>query len=225
MPSKLGQMMNELIRGEIPQPSPAQGKSDEIRGLYKQGLQQLRGQCNMHPEARRVEIARLYATTRASLAKVRKDQDKADADNFTKLERQLWGYADVHAHAPTAAERATVDAAIRDAQDRAAKLTKPDQAKRALADAEQAGDKVLARAVAKRAHDMDWTDVVADYLTPRDTASRIYNQLCDIHQRQNTDAGGINRRFAETLAKPDELRGLSDKDIAAMTADPGDAAA
>ncbi|MEV6662761.1 hypothetical protein [Streptomyces nigra] len=222
MPTDHGKTMNDLIRGQHQQQTTTgQQKADEIRSLYKQGLQQLRGARNMHPEARRVEIARLHATTQAALRKVQQEQLQADRETFTKLERQLWGYDDVRALAP---DRATTDTAIRDAQDRAGRLKRPGDAARALADAEQGGDKVLARAIAKRAHDMDWDDVLGAYLSTRPTDNERYQQAAEIHIRQHTTGGAIEHGFLGSLGTPEELRGMSSKDIQAM-AEPADAAA
>ncbi|MEY9489058.1 putative membrane protein [Streptomyces calvus] len=221
MPTEHGKQMNNLIHSAKPQPSHGQQKADEIRDLYKQGLQQLRGARNMHPDRRRIEIAQLYTTTQAALKRVRDDQAKTDQETFTKLERQLWGYDDVRATAP---DRATIDTAIRDAQDRAAKLTKPEQAARALAEAEQAGDTVLARAIAHQAHQRDWDDIVGGYLASRPTAAQRYQQAAEIYVRNNTPAGAVTHSFIGALGKPEELRGLDDKDITAM-ADPQDSAA
>ncbi|QER88605.1 hypothetical protein [Streptomyces tendae] len=224
MPSKLGKQMSDLIRGQQPKPSTGQSKADEIRGYYKQGLQQIRGQRNMHPERRRVEVAQLYATTQAALKKVQREQIEADRETFAKLERQLWGFDDVRASAIGSADRAAVDGTVRDAQDRAAKLKKPGEAARALDAAEQAGDKVLARAIAKRAHDMDWDDVVTGYLSTRPTDAERYQQAGEIYTRQNTTGGALTHGFLGALGTPEELRGLSGKDIAAM-AEPQDSAA
>lgn len=216
--------MNTLVRGRQAQPTTGQQRADEIRAMYKQGLQELRGTRDMHPERRRVEIARLYATTQAALKKVRTDQANTDRETFAKLERQLWGYDDVRASALDSAARAAVDSGIRDAQDRAAQIKKADQAARALAEAEQAGDHVLARAIAKRAHDRDWDDVVAGYLATRPTAAERYQQAGEIYQRLHTPSGAVGHSLMSALGKPEELRGLSAADIEAM-ADPGESAA
>lgn len=220
MPSTLGQQMSSLIRGQQKPATPGQARADEIHGYYKQGLQQIRGRRNMHPERKRVEIAELYATTRDALRKVQRDQVQADRETFAKLERKLWGYDDVRATSPGPG----ADTAIRDAQDRAAQLRKAGDAARALQQAEQTGDHILARAIAKRAHDHDWNDVVADYLSTRPTAADTYRQAGEIHQRQHTPNGVLGLQQLAAFAKPDELRGLDDKAIQAMT-DPGDTAA
>ncbi|MFK4023140.1 hypothetical protein [Streptomyces albogriseolus] len=218
MPTDHGKQMNNLIRGAKPPATTGQQKADEIRGYYKQGLQQIRGDRHMHPDRRRIEVAQLYATTQAALKQVRDQQAKTDRETFAKLERQLWGYDDVRATAP---DRATIDTAIRDAQDRAAKLTKPEQAARALAEAEQAGDSVLARAIAHQAHQRDWDDVVGDYLATRPTAAERYQQAGEIYLRNNTPAGAVSHSFIGALGKPEELSGLDDKTIQSM-ADPQD---
>jgi hypothetical protein len=221
MASNLAQYLAQATHVQQGFGTPGEEKAAGIRDLYKQGLQQLRGARNMHPEARRVEIARLYATTRQALAKVKADQVNADREAFTKLERRLWGYDDVRA---TATDRASVDATIRDAQDRAAQLKTEGDAARALARAEQAGDTVLARAIAQRANAHDWNTVVADYLATRPAATELYQQAAAIHQRHSTPDGVLTLQQLTALGKPEELRGLADQDIEAM-ADPGDTAA
>ncbi|RSS16637.1 hypothetical protein [Streptomyces sp. WAC08401] len=221
MPSKLGQQMNHLIRGQQQEATTGQSKATKIHNLYKQGLQQIRGTRNIHPDAQRVEIARLYTPTRQSLTKVKTDQAKTDQATFTKLERQLWGYDLERA---TAGDRASIDHTIRDAQDRAAKLTKADHATKALAQAEQAGDSILARAIAKRAHDMDWDDVLHDYLASRPQAAEKYQQAGAIWQRYNDTGAHMQDSMQYVVHKPDELRGLDDKAIQSMV-DPEDSAA
>lgn len=222
MPSRMAQYLAEATRQPEPRPTRSEDKGAEIRGLYKEGLRQLRGNRGLHPETRRVEAARLYATTRAALRKVQAEQVQADQAAWPKLERRLWGYDDVRA---TATDRATVDATIRDAQDRAAQLKKPGDAARALAMAEQAGDQVLARAIGQRANEQDWDDVVQDYLATRSTARDVYAEMCDIYQRQRTPGGVLGQQHLVALGKPEELRDLTDKDIEQMSADPADTAA
>ncbi|MFD7996286.1 hypothetical protein [Streptomyces mexicanus] len=221
MPSKLAQQMNTLLRGQQQPPTQGSEKSRQIHSMYTQGLQQLRGTRNMHPSARQVEIARLYTTAKLSLAKVMKDQQEADNKTFAQLERQLWGYDLERA---TAIDRATLDTTIRDAQDRAAKLTKPEHAAKALHEAEQAGDSILARAIAKRAHDNDWDDVLHDYLSTRPSTAEKYQQAGAIWARYNDANTKLHNHMQYVVHAPAELRGLSAADIEAM-ADPGESAA
>ncbi|WUD74609.1 hypothetical protein OG937_24405 [Streptomyces sp. NBC_00510] len=222
MPSKLALALAEATRVQQPQPTAGHRKAADIHALYKQGLQEIRGNRNMHPDRKRVEAAQLYTTTRAALAKLKSDQADTDNTTFTKLERKLWGYDDERA---LARDRSTFDATVRDAQDRASKLTKPDKAARALADAEQAGDHVLARAIAKRAHDMDWGDVLHDYLATRPSSTETYQQAADIWHRHNDTGGRMQHGMQYVVHKPDELRGVSDQDIAQLAdPEPADAA-
>ncbi|WP_432169729.1 hypothetical protein [Streptomyces sp. 1222.5] len=218
MPTKLGQQMNDLIRGQQAEPTAGQQRADEIRDLYKQGLQQLRGTRNMHPDARRVEAAKLYSTTRAALAKVKAEQAETDSKTFAKLEAKLWGLADLRG---IATDRASFDTAARDANDRAASLKNESAAARALDQAERAGDQVLARAIAKRCHDMDWDSPVQAYLATRPTAAEDYQQAGAIWQRYNTPDAVVAQQGMAVLGKPEELRGMSEQDITSM-AEPGD---
>ncbi|MFF3876004.1 hypothetical protein [Streptomyces sp. NPDC001978] len=221
MPSKIGQQMNQLIRGDQAEVPAGTRASQEIHALYKRGLQQIRGDRNMHPDRKRIEAAQLYLSTRQSLTKVKTDQAAADSETFAKLERQLWGYDLERA---TALDRASIDHTIRDAQDRAGKLTKADHAAKALHDAEQAGDSILARAIGKRAHDMDWGDVLHDYLSTRPKAGETYQQAGEIWHRNNSTGAQMQHSMQFVVHKPEELRGLSDQDIHSM-ADPGDTGA
>jgi len=219
----LGRMMSDLIRSQAhgQQPTKQQQASAQVHNLYKQGLRNIRGNRNMHPDRKRVEIAELYATTRAALDKLRTEQTQQDQTDMAKLERKMWGYDDVRT---TAIDKAAVDHTIRDAQDRAAKLTKPEQAARALAEAEQAGDHILARAIGKRAHDQDWGDVLHDYLATRPRTADDYQQAGAIWHRNNSTQARMQHHMQYVVHKPDELRGVSDSDIEAM-ADPQESAA
>ncbi|MFE1127745.1 hypothetical protein ACFXIY_10865 [Streptomyces albidoflavus] len=217
MPSTHAQVMNKLIHGER-KPLPTAEKSQNVRALFKQGLQELRGNRNLHPEARRVEIARLYSSARDTLKKIRTDQTAADRDQLDKLQRQLWGYDDMRAATYNTADRAALDQTIRDARDRADKLVTPEAAARALHDAESAGDRVLARAIAKRAHDADWDDVLGDYLGTREVAARTYGEAAEVYQRLHTTGAILAQQTAAMVAKPAELFGLTDEQITSMTA-------
>lgn len=222
MPSKTAQTMNQIIRSNQPEPTIGDRKTTEIHSMYRAGLQQIRSDRNMHPDRKRVEAARLYTSVKASLAKVRKDQATEDQANYTKLERKLWGYDFERA---TAIDRATLDTTIRDAQDRAARLTKPDHALRALHDAEQAGDSILTRAIGKRAHDMDWDDVLHDYMSTRPSTAADYEQAGAIWHRNNSTTAQMHHNMQYVVHKPEELRGLNDQDVESMATDQADAAA
>ncbi|MFG2299431.1 hypothetical protein [Actinacidiphila glaucinigra] len=222
MPSKLAIALAEATRAQQTQPTPSHLKAQEVSALFRQGIKELRGNRHMHPDRKRVEAAQLYTNTRAALAKMKRDHAEQDNTTFANLERKLWGYDTERA---MAADRASFDAGIRDAQDRASKLTKADKAARALHDAEQAGDHILARAVAKRAHDMDWGDVVHDYLATRPSTADTYQQAGEIWHRHNDTGGQMQNGMHYVVHKPEELRGMTDQDIARLAdPEPADAA-
>lgn len=218
MASKLAQFMAQTTRAQQPKTSPTQEKTVNVHALYKQGLRQIRTDRNMAPERKKVEAARLYRSTRGTLAKLKAQQKAQDDEQFPKLERKLWGHDLDRA---TAVDRASIDATIRDANDRAARIKRQDDAHAALAQAERDGDHILAKAVAKRAHDLDWGEVVADYLATRPSAADTYQQLGDIWHRNNGASGrGLRHSMDYVVHKPDELAGLTDADVDALGADP-----
>ncbi|WP_436785783.1 hypothetical protein [Yinghuangia sp. YIM S10712] len=191
-------------------------KPDDIRATYRRHLDSIRGARNVHPDAKKVEVARAYHQARTALDRARKEQQAQDEKIWPDLERRLFGYDTGYA-AP--AERAATVIAARDAYDRAANLGSSKDAAQLLARAEQTGDELLARAVAQRANDRSWNEVLGDYLSRRPEATRIYNQMCEIYQRRTSLNGNIKTGMDHALHRPEELTGLSDTDIAALAGD------
>lgn len=101
--------------------------------------------------------------------------------------------------------------AMRDANDRAAKLGSPDDAQRALKQALLQSDGTAARAIGAKAYERGWHGVVDQFAQA--TGVRGFIQMLD-----ETPSGPRTQtadRLAFPVAPPTELRGLSSADLEA----------
>jgi len=170
-------------------------------------VEQINSRRSLSDEAKRIAIARVYRDTRNQIQAA----GQAVLDHVTseraRLSRKLFGYEGT-ADAQTVIVR-------RDAADRAAKLTDPDEAQRALERAEANGDVHLAQAIAGQAQANMWGDVVNSYLNAHPEAGEAAQQL---QQLPNPDDGAWRMRHAMTYSvmPPQELGGLSDYQVDAL---------
>ncbi|WP_052688613.1 hypothetical protein [Williamsia herbipolensis] len=73
----------------------------------------------------------------------------------------------------------------RDAQDRAARLTDPDEAQEVYTRALRSDDKILAQAILSRALDYNWHAITTDYRQRNPSASTALNDLTRLGQYEN----------------------------------------
>lgn len=152
-------------------------------------------------EAKRVAIAKVYRDTRNQIQAA----SQAALDHVTnernRLARKLFGH-EGDADPTTVIVR-------RDAADRAAKLTDPNEAQRALQRAEANGDVHLAQAIAAHAQAHMWSDVVSSYLTARPEAGEAAQQLNALPD-PNDGAWRIQHAMTYAVMPPAELGGMPD---------------
>lgn len=122
-------------------------KAAEIQRRYSEQLQQIREARDLSDEGRRRQLAAAYASTRKQLDSLRKQEQERVAKRAGELEWQVFGPV------RTASGTASDAISVRDAQDRAARISKPAEARELLRRAEQNNDEVLARAIAQTALD------------------------------------------------------------------------
>lgn len=160
----------------------------------------IREDAAMSESGKRDHLVQLHERTRLALRDLRLEEDRALSTRRTQLE------AKVFAGLNRTGNPADV-IAFRDAQDRAATLTKAADALRLLALAEQSGDHGLAEAVARRAVDMaspvnDWDSVFQAWIEPRQHLVTYVDELGAI------DAYTANpmRSMAFSFATPQEVK-------------------
>lgn len=185
--------------------------------LAKQ-VERINGLRALSPEAKRIAIAKAYREARDQIASARQAVLDHVTSERNRLSRKLFGY-EGEADPNTVIVR-------RDAADRAAKLTEPHEAQRALDRAMAHGDMHLAQAIAGQAQAYMWTDVVSSYLTARPEAGEAARQLNELPD-PNDGVWSIQHAITYSVVPPQELGGMSDYqvDVLADTVLDGDAAA
>ncbi|MFJ2741872.1 hypothetical protein ACIO3O_19665 [Streptomyces sp. NPDC087440] len=147
---------------------------DQIHETYKAQLARIESNRALSDHARKVLSAKAYKQAAAQLEAAR----QVEIDTLTRqraaLQRRMFGQAGT-ADAQTVVAR-------RDANDRAAQLDDPRKAADMLQRAEMEGDTLMAQAVAARAAQCGWGDVLTAYSTDRPgfaDAAAEFNELPD----------------------------------------------
>jgi hypothetical protein len=156
-------------------------------------------------QGRRREIAKATLQAKNQVAKIRDEHVADRTARRNKFERLAFGIVgDV--------DPGTL-IAVRDAQDRAEKITTADEAATMLHRATQTNDASLANAIGLRAYNRGWTDVATNWATAWDKTTWL--------EEFEAIPGGKNTNAADALIfrvpAPQELAGLTDtglRDIA-----------
>jgi hypothetical protein len=169
-----------------------------------QQVERINAQRSLSSEAKRIAIAKAYRDTRNQIQAA----GQAVLDHVTteraRLSRKLFGY-EGEADPNTVIVR-------RDAADRAAKLTNPHEAQRALERAEANGDTHLAQAIAGQAQANMWSDVVSSYLGAHPEAGQAAQQLAELPD-PNDGAWRIRHAMTYSVMPPTELGGMPDYQV------------
>lgn len=148
--------------------------AQHIHDTYRAQLARIESNRTYSDHAKRVLSAKAYKQAAEQLDTLR----QAEVDDLVRqraaLQRRMFGQAGT-ADAQTVIAR-------RDANDRAAKLDDPRIATEALQRAEMEGDTLMAQAIATRAAQHGWGDVLGAYATDRPgfaDAANEFNELPD----------------------------------------------
>lgn len=148
--------------------------AQQIHDSYQAQLARIESNRTYSTHAKQVLAAKAYKEAQAQLEQVR--QAEVDSINRQRagLERRMFGQQG-NADANTVIAR-------RDANDRAAKLEDPQTAADALKRAQMEGDNLMAQAIATRAAQSGWGDVLGTYAADRPGFAEYaqeYNELPD----------------------------------------------
>lgn len=162
---------------------------DAIRSGYTKALADIdRNTRRLTPEGLRIEKGRAYIEARDRMNALR-DRFRADVNSTrSRLERQLYG--------ANSTDPASI-VAMRDAQDRAAKLTNDANAKAAWETAQWSGDTGLQKAIAAQASRRGWSETMAAHTTEHPTTKDLFHQL-----RTLPETEGVGETALFTLGKP-----------------------
>lgn len=190
-----------------------------LQDRLAQQVAQINSRRSLSTEAKRIAIAKAYREARDQItAAGQAVLDQVNSER-ARLSRKLFGYEGT-ADAQTVIVR-------RDAADRAAKLTDPTEAQRAMERAEANGDIHLAQAIAGVAQANMWNDVVVSYLDAHPEAGEAAQQLRDLPD-PNDGAWRFTHAMTYSVMQPQELGGIPEYQVdrlADTVLDGGDAAA
>lgn len=148
--------------------------AQKIHDTYAAQLARIEDNRTYSDHAKRVMAAKAYRQAQTQLEEVRQAEVDALTKQRASLQRAMFG------RHGTADPSAVI--ARRDANDRAAKLDDRREAADALQRAEMEGDTLMAQAIATRAAQYGWNDVLSTYAADRPgftDAAREYNELPD----------------------------------------------
>ncbi|MGW0169194.1 hypothetical protein ACWDWT_29075 [Streptomyces sp. NPDC003343] len=185
---------------------------------YRNALAGIRADSKMSDAARQLAAAQAYTSARSRMAIATREHRVKQSARWDQLERNLWGLPQTSIYA-TATEQAAQAMAMRDALQRASGIRTEGEAANLLRQAEQTGDETLARAVAQQANEHDWTDVLVSFLDARKGARAEYDEMCALHHERTR--GKLADDVAHSIGKPEELRGMDDKQIQQLATDAG----
>lgn len=144
-------------------------------------------------------IAAAIVAARSKAVELRDEFVTTSGDTRRKLARKLFGL-------PAGADATTV-LVYRDAEDRAAKITDPDQFGPLMARALDQGDTLMARAIAARADTQGITDVAAAYAAGTGQAA-AYTELDALPTGRNFNTATAMVFSVPMPAMPSELAGI-----------------
>jgi hypothetical protein len=186
----------------------------KIRGIQSRldrTVESLRSNTSLSEKGRRVEMAKATVEARKMVDRVKAEVVTARKQTRDQLVRHLFGLAPGEGDI----------LAMRDAQDRAAKLETHEAASGALRQAQLAGDRSMAKAITHHAVTNGWTGVVDQYVdglpvTESTPVALSLQKLAAVPAGRNTTAADS---AVFHLRLPSELFGAHDSDLERLAQD------
>ncbi|WP_329104569.1 hypothetical protein [Streptomyces sp. NBC_01439] len=181
---------------------------DQLLDNYHRKLERIENSRTYSTNAKRVMAAKAYKETQGALEQIRLSEIKAIEDRREQLHRKMFGREN-------AADAQTV-IARRDANDRAGQIDNPRIAAEQMQTALRQGDRTMAQAIAERAADWGWSDVLDSYAQANPSfRSHVqeYNELPDTDAVSNW---GIQHSFLHVVSAPGILHDANSGTIEAL---------
>ena len=156
---------------------PAAEMAAEIQAGLTSKVNQISSRKELTDQAKQTAAARAHTDAAARLQQLQQAERKRLTNERRNLERRIFGNAGT-ADPGTAVSR-------RDAADRAARLDDPREALSAYRRAERDGDDHLAQAIALRAAQHGWGQVLGAYTAERPKAAEALQQLQQLPDTDN----------------------------------------
>ncbi|MFH8799684.1 hypothetical protein ACH4F6_08830 [Streptomyces sp. NPDC017936] len=180
---------------------------EQIMTAYSRKLEQIENSRTYSDHAKRVMAAKAYTAAQDAMNQLREAEVQQLTSRRSDLRRRMFGHPDT-SDAQTLMAR-------RNATEMAGQLDNPRIAAEELNKALQQGDSIMARAIAQRASDWNWGDVLTTYADTRTDFRRLvdeYNSTPDPAD-QNWRLG---HNFAHVVPTPDVLGGMPHHQVASL---------
>lgn len=162
-------------------------KAERIRGEYNKAAAAIRANNDLSDEGQRRQLAEAWVKTKKELDQLAATERAELATRRADLEQRLFGAKSLSGWTDTGG----LAISARDASDRAAQLTSPEEAANLLTRAEQDGDELLARAVARQcmtasdaamtsAIAREWEQVAGTFIDARPSLMSTVQELAEI---------------------------------------------
>lgn len=180
--------------------TPQQQKANALRGEYQRLIEGIRNDRTLSPHGKQKELASLYLDYKPRMERLEAEETAQHQTRSKALRRDLFGlpgYAD-----PNTA------ISYRDAQDRAASIEDEQTALTLLNRAELSGDTSLAKAVAAKAFESGWNQVINEYADANPNSEAKFNELIDLESYGKGSAGFaqiLSAAMTYSVDKPNEL--------------------
>ncbi len=192
--------------------------ADKIREDADNAYQRVRSMAELNDAAIRQRLAVIYMAAKATMATLEESASGGYQRSWQQAMTDAFGVADL---ASSPGDQAMISMSYRESLDRTEQLDDFSEGSRLLQRANDTGDELLARAVAKRAWDMGgqlggsgWGDVLATFLATRPKASAAVATLTSLQGGK----ANIRNIFAYVLPIPPELGATPEYQIAALAA-------
>jgi hypothetical protein len=186
-------------------------KPSEIHNSLQIELARIRGNRAYTPDAKQVLVARAYRKHKQQLDALREQDESNRKQTRAQLSRDLFGIDSLVNLSDPTGSRATLAVSFRDAQDRAARIEKEQEAVDLLARAERSGDRVLAKAIVERAYTELWVAPMNAYAEAHPGTEEKLQQLIDMDRAPL--GARLLTQMEYSLSKPPELSSASDRQI------------
>ncbi|GAA3037050.1 hypothetical protein [Streptomyces glomeratus] len=169
---------------------------DQIIAAYNAKLSRIQASRTYSDHAKKVMAAKAYTEAQGAMDKLRQQEVDAIEGRREALQRKMFGRDNV-ADAQTVIAR-------RDANDRAAKLDNPRLAAEQLQTALREGDTTMAQAIAQRANEWGWSDVLGTYADTRPGFREAAEEYNSLPQTSGSD-WSVHHSFAHVAPLPSIL--------------------
>jgi hypothetical protein len=167
---------------------------EQILTAYQRQLERIESNRTYNDHAKRVMAAKAYTAAQDALEALRRQEVQAVDGRREALHRKMFGRED-------AADAQTV-IARRDANDRAAQIDNPRFAAEQLQTALRQGDTTMAQAIAQRAADWGWSDVLDTYADNRPGFREAAEEFNALPDTSGSSDWSIHHAFAHVAPLP-----------------------